>query len=66
MFGSVTLEVAIGIIFVFILVSIICSTIREGIEAWMKTRGAYLEHAIRELLQDKMAKAWQKVFTSIH
>lgn len=60
MFGSVTLEVAIGIIFVFILISIICSTIREGIEAWMKTRGAYLEHAIRELLQDKNGEGLAK------
>ncbi len=51
MFGSVTLEVAIGIIFVFLLVSIICSMIREGIEAWLKTRAAYLEHGISELLQ---------------
>jgi hypothetical protein len=52
MFGSEILEVAIGIIFVFILVSIICTAIREGIETWMKERAAYLEHAIRELLHD--------------
>jgi hypothetical protein len=38
MFGSEALEVAIGIIFVYILVSIICTAIREGIEAWLKTR----------------------------
>ena len=47
MFGSQILEVAIGVIFVFILVSIICSAIREGIEAWLKTRAAFLEHGIR-------------------
>ena len=52
MFGSGILEVAIGVIFVFLLVSIICSAIREGIEAWLKTRAAYLEHGIRELLHD--------------
>jgi hypothetical protein len=56
MFGSVSLEVAIGLIFIFILVSIICSTIREGIEALLKTRAAYLEHGIRELLQDAEGK----------
>lgn len=50
MFGSVILEVIIGVIFVFLLVSIICSALREGVEAWLKTRAAYLEHGIRELL----------------
>ena len=53
MLGSVTLEIAIGIIFIFFLVSIICSTLREGIEAWFKSRAAYLEHGIRQLLSDK-------------
>jgi hypothetical protein len=52
MFNSDILEVAIGIIFVFILVSLICSAVREGIETWMKTRAAYLEHGIRELVRD--------------
>ena len=52
MLNSDILEVAIGIIFVFILVSIICSAVREAIEAWFKTRGAYLERGIRELLRD--------------
>lgn len=60
MFGSAMLEVAIGIIFIFLLVSIICSTIREGIEAWFKTRAAYLEYGIRELLQQKLRTAPQK------
>lgn len=53
MFGSTTLEVLIGIIFIFILVSIICSALREAIEAWLKTRAAYLEHGIREMLNDR-------------
>jgi len=60
MFGSEILDVAIGIIFVFILVSVICSAIREGIEAFLKTRGAYLEHAIRELLQDRNGEGLAK------
>ena len=53
MFGSNTLEIAIGIIVVFILVSTICAAIREGIEAKLKTRAAYLEQGIRQLLNDK-------------
>lgn len=52
MFGSQILEVAIGVIFIFILTSIICSVVREGIEAWLKTRAAFLERGIRELLHD--------------
>ena len=56
MFNSVILEVAIGIIFVYGLVSMICSAIREGIEAITKTRAAYLERGIRELLHDKDAQ----------
>ncbi len=53
MFGSQILEVAIGIIFVFILISIICSVVREGMEALLKSRAAFLEHGIRQLLHDK-------------
>ena len=54
MFGSV-LEVAIGVVFVFLLASIICSAVREGIEAFLKTRAAFLERGIRELLHDRDA-----------
>ena len=52
MFGSNILEVAIGIIFVYILVSTICTAVREGIESRFKTRAAYLEQGIRQLLHD--------------
>jgi hypothetical protein len=55
MLGSKILEVAIGVIFVFLLVSMICSAIREGIESWRKTRAAFLEQGIRELLHDRHA-----------
>ena len=53
MFGSATLEVMIGIVLVFVLFSTICTAIREGIEAWLKTRAAYLELGILQLLKDK-------------
>ena len=55
MLGSKILEVAIGIIFVFLLVSMICSAIREGIESWRKSRAAFLEQGIREMLHDRHA-----------
>src|SRR5213595_451535 len=57
MFNSQILDVIIGIVFIFVLVSTICTAIREGIEAWLKTRAAYLEHGIRELLHDKEGQA---------
>lgn len=53
MFGSMILDVAIGLIFVFILASLVCSAIREGLEAILKTRAGYLKKGIRELLMDK-------------
>jgi hypothetical protein len=53
MFGSDILEVATGIVFVFVLLSTICTSIREGLEGWFKTRASYLEFGIRELLQDR-------------
>jgi len=62
MFGLETLDVAIGVIFVFLLVSILCTAIREGIEGWMKTRAAYLWLGIRELLHDKSATGLASTF----
>jgi len=52
----VSLDLAIGMIVVFLLVSTLCSAIREAIEAMLKTRAAYLEMAIREMLDDKDGK----------
>lgn len=52
MLGSTILEVAIGVIFIFLLVSTICTAIREGIESKLKSRAAYLEQGIRQLLND--------------
>jgi hypothetical protein len=52
MLGSPVLDVAIGLIFVYLLLSLIVSAIREGVEAWMKSRAGHLELGIRTLLQD--------------
>lgn len=51
MFGSVALEVAIGLVFVFLLLSLVCSAVREAIEARLKSRAIHLELGIRELLR---------------
>ncbi|HEV7398612.1 MAG TPA: hypothetical protein VGN86_19010, partial [Pyrinomonadaceae bacterium] len=52
MFGSAILDVAIGMIFVFLLLSLICSAINEAIEACLKNRAKDLERGISTLLSD--------------
>ena len=52
MFGSVVLDVAIGLSLLFLFVSLICSAIREAIEAVLNTRASDLERGIRERLDD--------------
>ena len=49
-------DLVVGIVFVFLLVSTLCSAIREGIESFLKTRAAYLERGIRALLDDRDGK----------
>lgn len=51
-----TLDVVIGMVFVFLLVSTLCSALRELLEGLLKTRAAYLERGIRELLNDREGK----------
>jgi hypothetical protein len=53
MLGSEILEVAIGVIFVLLLVSLAATAVREAVEGWRRSRAAYLDYAIRELLQDR-------------
>jgi hypothetical protein len=53
MLGSAVLDVAIGVALVFLLLSTICTAVREGIESFVKSRAAYLEYGIRELLHDR-------------
>lgn len=52
MFGLDMLDVAIGIAFVYLLVSLLCSAIVEGVEAVLKRRSSDLERGIGELLHD--------------
>jgi hypothetical protein len=48
--GSTLLEVAIGVIFVYLLVSLLCSALNELIEALLKYRATYLKRGITKLL----------------
>jgi hypothetical protein len=50
MFGSQILDVGIGLFLIYLLMSIVCSAIREGVEGYLKTRAKFLERGIQELL----------------
>lgn len=50
MFNSTILDVAIGMIFIYLLLSIMCSAANEMIELILKKRAIDLERGIRELL----------------
>ncbi len=52
MFGSTIIDVAIGLIFVFFLLSVIASHINELISGFMQWRSQDLEKGIRQLLGD--------------
>lgn len=56
MFGSTLLDIVIGLIFVYLLLSLICSALNEIIEAWLKKRATDLERGIAELLLDRQGK----------
>lgn len=55
MFNSTVLEVGIGLIFCFCAVSLIVSSINEGISSFLKLRGKYLLRATQDLLNDPHA-----------
>jgi hypothetical protein len=62
MFNSIILDVVIGLALVFILVSSVCTAVREAIESVLKTRAAYLECAIRELFREPEGKGIAEKF----
>ncbi len=50
LFGSTILEVAIGIVFVYLLLAICCTTVNEWISGLLKTRSRLLLQGIAQLL----------------
>ena len=52
MFGSNILEVAVGVVFVYLLLSLVCTIINEGIASFINQRGKILNAGIRNLLND--------------
>jgi hypothetical protein len=53
MFNSQVLDVAIGLVFVYLTLSLICSAANEVIEMMLKQRAKHLEQGLLELLHDK-------------
>lgn len=62
MFNSQVLEVAAGLIFVYVVLSTACSGIKEIIARAMDTREKALEDAIRRMLQDPNNVVTSKLF----
>jgi hypothetical protein len=53
MFGLQVLDIALGLIFVYLLLSIICTAAKELIAGWLNLRAEYLARGIDNLLTDK-------------
>jgi hypothetical protein len=52
MFTTPVLDVAVGLFFTYLLLSLVCSAAKEGIEAWLNKRATTLDTGVRELLDD--------------
>ena len=50
MFGSGVLDVAIGVVFLYLLLNLICSAITEGVARIFAIRSSNLKEGIRNLL----------------
>jgi hypothetical protein len=53
------LDIAIGLMFVYLLLSLICSALNEGLESILRNRANDLEAAIRSLLGDNSWSWWR-------
>ena len=62
MFGSEILEVAVGIDFLYLLLSLMCSAITEGVARAFAMRSGTLRSGIRNLLGDPHGKGLAKDF----
>ncbi len=60
MFGSDTLEVVIGLVFIYFIMSLLCSTVTEWIARFIAMRAKTLQDGINKLLNDEKLK--DKIF----
>ena len=54
MFGSAMLELAIGLIFFYLLLGLICTVVTEFILGWLDLRAKHLQQGIRTLLKERV------------
>ena len=66
MFGSVVLDVAIGMAFVYLLLSLIASVMQEMLSAFMQLRPANLERGLRSLFSGDSLGAEMDLVNSIY
>ena len=66
MFGSVVLDVAIGMAFVYLLLSLIASVIQEMLSAFMQLRPANLERGLRSLFSGDSLSAEKDLVDCIY
>src|SRR6185436_19881181 len=52
-FNSTVLDVAIGLVFVYLLLAILCTAANEWLAALTKTRAKFLEKGVKELLNNQ-------------
>lgn len=52
MFGSDILEIALGLVLVYLLLSLVMTSVQEALQQLMKTRAVVLRNAVTELLQN--------------
>lgn len=62
MFGSIALEVAIGLALAFLMFSLLLTSLQEGIEAMMKGRAKDLEQTIKQLLDDQSGELTELLY----
>ena len=60
MFGSQILEVAVGLVLVYLVLALVASSVREAIESFLKSRAVQLERGIREMLHDPDGRGFAK------
>jgi hypothetical protein len=56
LFNSTILDVVIGLVFVYLLLAVICSTLNEWITGWLNVRSSTLKAAITQLLDGQSGK----------
>src|SRR5580704_4100763 len=66
MFGSVVLDVAIGMAFVYLLLSLIASVVQEMLSAFMQLRPANLERGLRSLFSGDSLNSEMDLVNSIY